>query len=1282
MAVQDRIIIYGGTGALGSHLVQFFSQKKWWTCSIGKKKNDLASCNVLVEDTEEFVKQADAVVSEVRNAVNGSKVDAILCVAGGWVGGNASGKNFFNSCSTVWKQSVWTSAIAAHLGSLFLKDDGLLVLTGAFGALNATPGMVAYGMAKAAVHQMTKSLGEQKSGLPPEASAVCILPEVLDTPANRSAMPKAKFSNWTPLDFVASTLYKWIGSPSERPHSGSLMHFKTQDALKPYEVCSIQRSKTDILEALASTVGNDPTASHYMYQDDPYLLPTSAASKRAYGLGKEAGRRAARYFAKEFPTLFMLDHDEPRIPAFRPKKLPVAEEGHTETDMMDRIRKLQVHAAIAVYENAIKRNEAEFSQDSLHALLELVCFYNAEQPDPDESAAHHWILTELRPTALNPWKEGGVAEKVFNSIQPKTSRSYSALINGMLKYHSVATAAKLFDEMRDHSLVPDLLTYNLMLANVARMERGNAERWNRVVQLLVTMRSDGLIPNVSTFNAVLWTVKEMRSWKAAPLNSMKVYQEMLSVGLEPSLGTFFCLLDIFAESTLLDSLVGQIVERLENRELKIEDNLDELFFPKMMQCCCDAMAGLEMANRINNVLEFRRNRDCLTSMHAEALYYESYLMSVARSGVTFSELFEYYDRFVPRFYSPGFKFLLELISLVEMNGGYDALPRIWSEIVLQGRSSNSVILHEFFSVASQVPTSVDESNLLVKLAVVANDAYERIRSLYEREEKKARLPRGFSLQATVLGRIALTLARGGNYDRAWETARIFISTNQNSESLAEQRMRETIEGVLPTDVLEKLLVCLIFTGKHAECKQLFDLVLRETGEDEDALVDRLSTTDTEVSVMQLLKSILSLNKPSRRWQALCQMKRKKSLPGEGRPELDFDRLLDPARTEAIRSNIALRKQVGNIDLLKQLWLHLSDIISGKVKPNSEEELKHLWDHFYEQAALIPNDTHPEAPLGDETQARVMDVQGRKKQFDFEPATAEQLAISFKILRTDAGHTCGEKSYFLLNQLAILETALIKFCTSYLRPLGFVQVTVPDVLPRRIPESCGLTTTSDREKLYSLVGHSDWTLSGTAEMGIASLIEGQTFQEKELPKKYFSVSRCYRPEVSSGAVSHGIYRVHEFTKVEMFACTACETGKESDQIHREILEIQKQLFGRLELHFRVLDMPSEELGAPAYRKFDIEAWMPGRNVYGEISSASNCTDFQSRRLLTKYQSNNGRVKFVHTVNGTACAITRTLIALMEQHQTKVMESTFSMRNFTSHWKNFALASTCLHAKITA
>uniref|UniRef100_A0A5S6QQZ8 serine--tRNA ligase n=1 Tax=Trichuris muris TaxID=70415 RepID=A0A5S6QQZ8_TRIMR len=400
--------------------------------------------------------------------------------------------------------------------------------------------------------------------------------------------------------------------------------------------------------------------------------------------------------------------------------------------------------------------------------------------------------------------------------------------------------------------------------------------------------------------------------------------------------------------------------------------------------------------------------------------------------------------------------------------------------------------------------------------------------------------------------------------------------------------------------------------------------------------------------MHFPKRLLTFSTPRRWLQAACYGKR---LLAKDRPELDFDRLLDPGRTEAIRRNIALRKQIGNIDRVRHLWSQLSDIIAGKVEPTSEGELQDLWEHFYEEAALIPNDTHPESPVGDQSHARVIETQGRMPQFDFEPITAEELAISFRLLRTDVGHTCGEKSYFLLNQLAMLENALVQFCTARLRPLGFVQVTVPDVLPRRVPKKCGLMTTSDKEILYTLVGHSDWTLSGTAEMGIASLIEGNTFQQNELPKKYFSVSRCYRPEVSTGVLSHGIYRVHEFTKVEMFACTACETGEESDEVHREILEIQKQLFGSLDLHFRVLEMPSEELGAPAYRKFDIEAWMPGRNAYGEISSTSNCTDFQSRRLPAKYQSKDGKIKFVHTVNGTACAITRTLIALLEQRQTR-------------------------------
>ncbi|XP_018334497.1 serine--tRNA ligase, mitochondrial isoform X2 [Agrilus planipennis] len=167
------------------------------------------------------------------------------------------------------------------------------------------------------------------------------------------------------------------------------------------------------------------------------------------------------------------------------------------------------------------------------------------------------------------------------------------------------------------------------------------------------------------------------------------------------------------------------------------------------------------------------------------------------------------------------------------------------------------------------------------------------------------------------------------------------------------------------------------------------------------------------------------------------------------------------------------------------------------------------------------------------------------------------------------------------------------------------------------------------------------------MSLAGFLMNKTFSRRELPTKLAAVSRCYRAETSSTSEERGIYRVHEFTKVEMFVIS---TPESSEDHLEELITIEQDLFGDMGLYLRVLDMPPHELGAPAYRKYDIEAWLPGRKIFGEISSCSNCTDYQSRRLNIKYSSDND-LRYVHTLNGTACAIPRMLIALTETYQTE-------------------------------
>eukprot|EP00794_Sanderia_malayensis_P005727 gene5727-6427_t len=223
-----RVLIYGGNGALGKACVTFFKSKSWSIISVDLTPNEEADTNVIVTELNDWVKQFEQVQARVNEVMSGSKLDAVLCVAGGWAGGNAKSKNFIKNADLMWKQSVWTSSIAANIAAHHLKENGLLTLPGAFPALGGTSGMMGYGLAKAAVHQLTYSLANENSGLPSNTVVLALLPMTLDTPMNRKGMPNADFSAWTSLEYVASLFYDWTQGV-DVPKSGSLVGLVTKD---------------------------------------------------------------------------------------------------------------------------------------------------------------------------------------------------------------------------------------------------------------------------------------------------------------------------------------------------------------------------------------------------------------------------------------------------------------------------------------------------------------------------------------------------------------------------------------------------------------------------------------------------------------------------------------------------------------------------------------------------------------------------------------------------------------------------------------------------------------------------------------------------------------------------------------------------------------------------------------------------------------------------------------------------------------------------------------------
>lgn len=314
----------------------------------------------------------------------------------------------------------------------------------------------------------------------------------------------------------------------------------------------------------------------------------------------------------------------------------------------------------------------------------------------------------------------------------------------------------------------------------------------------------------------------------------------------------------------------------------------------------------------------------------------------------------------------------------------------------------------------------------------------------------------------------------------------------------------------------------------------------------------------------------------------------------------------------------------------------------------------LEQEHYGRALRLPNTTHPDVPIGDESQARVVELVGQKREFDFKPKGHVELGEELGLIRQRRlAHVSGHRSYYLRGAGARLQTALQNFALDTLQRRGFIQMVVPDMLKGAVFEGCGMQPYAHRSQVYSLdpAQFPDLNLAGTGEVGVAGYFMDHAVNWKDLPVRSVCSSTCYRAETDTGRETWGLYRVHHFNKVEMFGVTADETGQESSQLLEEFLSLQKEIFSSLELHYRVLDMPTQELGPPAHRKYDIEALMPGRNGYGEISSGSNCTDYQSRRLNILYEGEDGRLHYAHTVNATACAIPRTIIALLETHQTK-------------------------------
>lgn len=363
--------------------------------------------------------------------------------------------------------------------------------------------------------------------------------------------------------------------------------------------------------------------------------------------------------------------------------------------------------------------------------------------------------------------------------------------------------------------------------------------------------------------------------------------------------------------------------------------------------------------------------------------------------------------------------------------------------------------------------------------------------------------------------------------------------------------------------------------------------------------------------------------------------------------VDIDELLnlDKKRLDLLKDAETLRSQLkisGKPD--KSQLKKLQTIKNQFAK--KEAALHEITDRWKELLSAVPNVVAPDTPRGGEKANHVVKNWGRTDQFDFQAKDHLQLNIDQKLFDLEAGaKAAGNKFYYLKHRLVKLEMALVSMALEYLEKEGFEFLAVPHLVNTNVARGTGFLPRGEERQIYEIQGH-NLHLIATAEMPLTAYHMDEIIDLTQ-PKLYASLSPCYRVEAGAyGKFAKGLYRVHQFDKLEMYVF--CQPKVAEKQLHK-LIGLEEKICQLLEIPYRLVRIASAELSAPAYEKYDLEYWSPADNNYRELTSCSNCTDFQARRLNVRYRDESSQLYYANTLNGTVLTSSRTIIALLENHQ---------------------------------
>lgn len=569
----------------------------------------------------------------------------------------------------------------------------------------------------------------------------------------------------------------------------------------------IQRSPTEILRALSKTVNRDPTAPHYKYHDDPFLIPASNYAKRSFALAQESGRKAARWILQEHADLFQHKVADPFVEAFAPKQI-ITEDSEVDVESLNKaLSNLAVSDAITIYQILEKKN-TELSKDQLQSLLELICFYNGDDKTEDEWIEERWFKqgAKDRVKQRKTWKDGGIAESVFLNIDPPDSKSFSALIVGMGTYGQLEQAWKHFDEAKSKGVKLMSNVYDVLIKNCAFVREQHDARWTLIKELLTEMNSSGIKPTLGTMNSVLEALSAMPTHKNSKSYALATIAEFRQLGIEPSLASYYYLLKLHCrDRTKTSAILIDIMNVLDGKSFTVQDPKDTFFFVTAMEICNSHLSDIDLANRVNNLLLTGDNYNLIGDSYKESVYLRNYfLLKCEYDGI--DDFMTFYDVYVPNIYVPEPAVMEAVLNAVDMNGASKYLSRLWSDMILFDHITRESLVTLIIEALYKNPAANYEE-LTNKMADTAESIWQKIN---EQNDETFTLKRvTVSWTGSMLGHLLAVLLQADRFEKACEI--LFKLDREQQKVLGVPDVRPLsmfIDKAIQTKDVEKAMWCL------------------------------------------------------------------------------------------------------------------------------------------------------------------------------------------------------------------------------------------------------------------------------------------------------------------------------------------------------------------------------------------------------------------------------------------------------------------------------------------